>query len=365
MVKGIQSLHRDLCQVLLLGNRPPIPDPSPVLNDPKDQGAGRSRAAAPAGLLHRLPGAADLCGDEAGARRNWASTMSRPTSAATCSRSCRRSTSATRRWATALAPACASAFNVQADKRAISVMGDGGFWHNGLASVDRQRGVQQAGRRDPRRRQLLFGRHRRAGHPVVARRQPAPQDQQFRSTMRCKGVGATWVRQIDRTYDVAKMRDTLREALTTKEKGPKIIVASSRMHAQQAAPREAAVRARRSSDGKRMVQGALRRRRGRLHRRPCLHPAVGLPVAVGQARPTIRCKRRSGRRDRQQLRRLRQLRRGRRRPPCCARPSTAPTSSTTRPAGTASWPRMRGAVIGWLQAAGRAPDRCLRSEDAT
>ena len=42
-----------------------------------------------------------------------------------------------------------------------------------------------------------------------------------------KGVGAKWVRQIDRTYDVGKMRDTLREALTTKETGPKIIVASS------------------------------------------------------------------------------------------------------------------------------------------
>jgi indolepyruvate ferredoxin oxidoreductase, alpha subunit len=35
------------------------------------------------------------------------------------------------------------------------------------------------------------------------------------------------VRQIDRTYDVAHMRDTLREALTTKEAGPKVIVASS------------------------------------------------------------------------------------------------------------------------------------------
>jgi indolepyruvate ferredoxin oxidoreductase alpha subunit len=35
------------------------------------------------------------------------------------------------------------------------------------------------------------------------------------------------VRQIDRTYDVARMRDTLREALTSPEKGPKMIVASS------------------------------------------------------------------------------------------------------------------------------------------
>jgi indolepyruvate ferredoxin oxidoreductase alpha subunit len=40
-------------------------------------------------------------------------------------------------------------------------------------------------------------------------------------------VGAKWVRHIDRTYDVTKMRDTLKEALTTKERGPKIIVASS------------------------------------------------------------------------------------------------------------------------------------------
>ena len=35
------------------------------------------------------------------------------------------------------------------------------------------------------------------------------------------------MRHIDRTYDVGRMRDTLREALTTKEGGPKVIVASS------------------------------------------------------------------------------------------------------------------------------------------
>ena len=42
-----------------------------------------------------------------------------------------------------------------------------------------------------------------------------------------KGVGVTWVRQIDRTYDVPNLRATLHEALTTKEPGPKVIVASS------------------------------------------------------------------------------------------------------------------------------------------
>jgi len=42
-----------------------------------------------------------------------------------------------------------------------------------------------------------------------------------------KGVGVEWVRQIDRTYDVGKMREVLREALTTDYDGPKVIVASS------------------------------------------------------------------------------------------------------------------------------------------
>jgi indolepyruvate ferredoxin oxidoreductase, alpha subunit len=42
-----------------------------------------------------------------------------------------------------------------------------------------------------------------------------------------KGMGVDWVRQIDRTYDVARMRDTLKEALTSREPGPKVIVAAS------------------------------------------------------------------------------------------------------------------------------------------
>ena len=40
-------------------------------------------------------------------------------------------------------------------------------------------------------------------------------------------MGVKWVRQVDRTYDVTRMRDTLKEALTTEAEGPKVIVASS------------------------------------------------------------------------------------------------------------------------------------------
>ena len=42
-----------------------------------------------------------------------------------------------------------------------------------------------------------------------------------------EGMGVKWVRQIDRTYDVGGMRAALKEALTTEETGPKVIIASS------------------------------------------------------------------------------------------------------------------------------------------
>jgi len=125
-----------------------------------------------------------------------------------------------------LGPASASAFNVEAEKRSISVMGDGGFWHNGLSSgitnavfnkhdgviliVDNYYSAATGGQDIPSSR--AFNKSRSTKHPI---------------TDAVRGVGAKWVRHIDRTYDVTKVRDTFREALTTDEKGPKIIVASS------------------------------------------------------------------------------------------------------------------------------------------
>jgi indolepyruvate ferredoxin oxidoreductase alpha subunit len=40
-------------------------------------------------------------------------------------------------------------------------------------------------------------------------------------------MGVKWVRHTDNTYDVPKLRSILKEALTTEETGPKVIVASS------------------------------------------------------------------------------------------------------------------------------------------
>jgi indolepyruvate ferredoxin oxidoreductase alpha subunit len=125
-----------------------------------------------------------------------------------------------------LGPASASAFNVKAGKRPIAIMGDGGFWHNGLTS-----GIGNA----------VFNKHdgvfviidnyytsATGGQDILSSRADNARRQTNNSIVSAvKGIGAKWVRQLDRTYDVGRMRDTLVEALTTKEEGPKIIVASS------------------------------------------------------------------------------------------------------------------------------------------
>jgi indolepyruvate ferredoxin oxidoreductase alpha subunit len=125
-----------------------------------------------------------------------------------------------------LGAAGAAAFNSPRGKRAIAVMGDGGFWHNGLTSgvgnavfnqtdnvlviVDNGYAAATGGQ------DILSSRadNRTKGtkHPIAAAVQ---------------GVGVKWLRLIDRTYDLKRMLDTLREAMTTAEKGPKVIVAAS------------------------------------------------------------------------------------------------------------------------------------------
>ena len=111
-------------------------------------------------------------------------------------------------------------------KRPISIIGDGGFWHNGLTSsfgnmtfnkadavavvVDNFYSAATGGQ------DILSS---RAENPTKATNHPIAKA--------LRGIGIGWVRQIDRTYDVARMRDTLREALTSGLPGPKVIVASS------------------------------------------------------------------------------------------------------------------------------------------
>jgi indolepyruvate ferredoxin oxidoreductase alpha subunit len=125
-----------------------------------------------------------------------------------------------------LGAAGASALNVKAGKRAIAMMGDGGFWHNGLTS-----GVGNAVFNKSDNVLIIVDNGYSAatgGQDIPSSFHPnAGRSTQNSIEKAVRGVGVTWARTINRTYDVALMRDTLREALTTKEQGPKVIVAQS------------------------------------------------------------------------------------------------------------------------------------------
>ena len=125
-----------------------------------------------------------------------------------------------------LGPASNSAFDGGGEKRAISFLGDGGFWHNGLSSsignmvfnrsdsvaviVDNYYSAATGGQDVP---------SSRASNPTKSTNNPI--------SSAVRGVGVRWIREIDHTYDVPRMCDVFREALTTDYDGPKVIIASS------------------------------------------------------------------------------------------------------------------------------------------
>ena len=123
--------------------------------------------------------------------------------------------------------ASAAAFNTtETSRRTISFMGDGGFWHNGLTS-----GVGNAVFNQSDSVLVIVDNSYTAatgGQDILSSQASNP----IRTTKlsiadAVRGVGVKWIRTITRTYDVAAVRDIFKEALTTKEKGPKVIVAQS------------------------------------------------------------------------------------------------------------------------------------------
>jgi len=151
-----------------------------------------------------------------------------------------------------LGTSSAAAFNVPAKKRPISIMGDGGFWHNGLTS-----GIGNAVFNKSNGVTIIVDNYYSAatgGQDILSSRASnKSRSTKHPITRAVEGIGVTWVRQIDRTYDVAKMRATLREALTTDVKGPKVIVASSECMLNKQR-REKPVLAKAVKDGKRVVR---------------------------------------------------------------------------------------------------------------
>jgi indolepyruvate ferredoxin oxidoreductase, alpha subunit len=118
-----------------------------------------------------------------------------------------------------------SAFNVEANKRAIAIMGDGGFWHNGLTS-----GIGSAVFNRSDNLTIVIDNEYAAatgGQDVLSSRADLPtRSTHHRIEDAARGVGVPWLRTVH-TFDLAKMRQTLREALTTRERGPKVVVAHS------------------------------------------------------------------------------------------------------------------------------------------
>ena len=121
----------------------------------------------------------------------------------------------------------ASAFNTaETDRRTISIMGDGGFWHNGLTS-----GVGNAVFNQSDNLLLVVDNGYSAatgGQDVLSSKAVNP----IRSTNNpienaVRGVGVEWVQTVTHTYSLDQMRQALRDALTTSKSGPKVIVAQS------------------------------------------------------------------------------------------------------------------------------------------
>jgi len=224
LMKGLREFFAAHARALL-GNEPPRPDPSQVLADPRVKALAGVVPPRPPGFCIGCPERPIFAAMKLVERELGEHHISADIGCHLFSILPPFNLGATT-MGYGLGPASASAFNVKSDKRPISVIGDGGFWHNGLASsignavFNKHDGVT-----------LVVDNFYSAatgGQDVLSSRALNPRRQTNNSIVAAvRGIGAKWVRQIDRTYDVAKMRDALREALTTKEPGPKIIVASS------------------------------------------------------------------------------------------------------------------------------------------
>ncbi|MDH2414357.1 indolepyruvate ferredoxin oxidoreductase subunit alpha [Nocardioides sp. CER19] len=152
-----------------------------------------------------------------------------------------------------LGSAGAAALNSKdADRRTIAVMGDGGFWHNGLTS-----GVGNAVFNQNDQLLLVVDNAYSAatgGQDVLS----SKADNVLRSTKHpiekaVRGVGVTWARTVSNTYRIGELRDLFVKALTTKEPGPKVIVAQSECMLNKQR-REKPARTKALKDGKRVVK---------------------------------------------------------------------------------------------------------------
>ena len=110
-------------------------------------------------------------------------------------------------------------------KRPIAVMGDGGFWHNGLTS-----GIGNAVfNRSDQVIVIVDNSYSAAtgGQDLLSSRAENPARSTGNPIERAvRGLGVDWVRRVT-TYDIGRMKGALLEAMTTRHQGPKVIIAES------------------------------------------------------------------------------------------------------------------------------------------
>jgi indolepyruvate ferredoxin oxidoreductase alpha subunit len=118
-----------------------------------------------------------------------------------------------------------SGINPMFANRTVTIMGDGGFWHNGLTS-----GIANAvfNRDDGILVIMENGYTSATGTQNIpsSPHQTAEKMTGMSIERALKGVGVQWVRRVT-TYKVAKVAKALKEAMTTPFKGLKVIIADS------------------------------------------------------------------------------------------------------------------------------------------
>jgi indolepyruvate ferredoxin oxidoreductase alpha subunit len=144
-------------------------------------------------------------------------------------------------------------------RRSLAIMGDGGFWHNGLLSgvssslLNRGDGVLLIMKNGYT---SATGTQDMLSTPAATSRQDAGgasathDERTIENTL--TGMGVKWLKTVH-TYKVARMRDTLREAFTTTQPGLKVIVAEGECQLERQR-RVKPLRARALQEGRRSVR---------------------------------------------------------------------------------------------------------------
>src|SRR3954469_13526244 len=127
--------------------------------------------------------------------------------------------------------AAAAGVGPMSARRPMAIMGDGGFWHNGLLSGVASRLLNQGdgvlvimknGYASATGTQELLSSPPEEARKVAIGASSVHEDRTIESTL--TGLGVKWLRTVD-NYKVGAVAETVKEAMTTPYNGLKVIVA--------------------------------------------------------------------------------------------------------------------------------------------